>query len=77
MVIVPETNMVRPLLLVCFVLLVPLSGNAEEVHKCVTAEGTTYQGLPCDGREAPLSAAQAEEYVKHLQEQKRYQRDVY
>ena len=33
--------------------------NAEGIHKCVTSDGTVYQGTPCAGAEAPLSIAVA------------------
>lgn len=33
--------------------------NAEGIHKCVTNDGTVYQGMPCAGAEAPLSIAVA------------------
>ena len=34
-------------------LLLPLLGHAQEIHKCVSADGITYQGAPCLGPEAP------------------------
>lgn len=48
--------MIRSILL-CAILVVAIPGNAEEIHKCVGANGITYQGLPCDGHEAPPTSA--------------------
>lgn len=47
--------MVRAVLLYASLLLVPLLGSAQEIHKCVSADGITYQGHPCDGRDATAS----------------------
>ena len=44
--------MIRSILL-CSILAVAAPCNAEEIHKCMSENGVTYQGLPCDGREAP------------------------
>jgi hypothetical protein len=35
----------------------PLGAAAQEIHKCMSAEGITYQGHPCDAREAPAPVA--------------------
>jgi hypothetical protein len=47
--------MVRAVLMYASLLLAPLVASAQEIHKCVSAEGTTYQGHPCDGRDATVS----------------------
>jgi hypothetical protein len=51
--------MVRRVLAFTSFLLLPLLGHAQEVHKCVSADGVTYQGLPCAGEEAPIPASAA------------------
>jgi hypothetical protein len=48
--------MVRAVLICACMLLVPLLASAQEIHKCVSADGITYQGHPCDGRDATASA---------------------
>ncbi len=45
--------MVRRVLAFTGFLLLPLLGHAQEIHKCVSADGITYQGVPCPGPEAP------------------------
>jgi len=47
--------MIRVASLCAFLLLVPLLASAQEIHKCVSAEGVTYQGQPCDQRDATAS----------------------
>jgi hypothetical protein len=49
--------MFRTFFIAAFLALVPLAGSAQEIHKCVSAEGITYQGQPCDGRQAIASIA--------------------
>ena len=53
--------MVRRVIAFAGFLLLPLLGHAQEIHKCVSADGITYQGVPCPGSEAPapLTAAGA------------------
>ena len=43
--------MVRRVLAFTGFLLLPLLGHAQEIHRCVSADGITYQGVPCPGRE--------------------------
>jgi len=47
--------MIRRVLAFSGLLLLPLVGNAQEIHKCVSANGITYQGMPCPGSEAQAS----------------------
>jgi len=49
--------MFRAFFMASFLALVPLAGSAQEIYKCVSAEGITYQGHPCDGRQAVASMA--------------------
>ena len=43
--------MARRVLVCLSFLLVPVLGNAQEIHKCVSGDGVTYQGQPCVGNE--------------------------
>ena len=45
--------------MLCACLCFAAAANAEGIHKCITSDGTVYQGAPCAGAEAPLSIAVA------------------
>ena len=49
--------MARFILLCYLFLCVSAATSAADVHKCATAAGITYQGVPCDGVELPTSTA--------------------
>jgi hypothetical protein len=49
--------MLRTFFMGAFLALVPLAAGAQEIYKCVSAEGISYQGRPCDGRQAVASIA--------------------
>jgi hypothetical protein len=42
-------DMLRARLLGALFLFVPLTGQAQEIYKCVSADGVAYQGHPCPG----------------------------
>lgn len=49
--------MFRAMLIPALLALIPLTVGAQEIYKCVSADGITYQGHPCDGRQAIGSIA--------------------
>jgi hypothetical protein len=51
--------MLRNFLLVIPLLFGSVAGHAEGIHKCMTSEGVSYQGIPCRGSEVAMPAAPA------------------